>query len=85
MLTQTSLTSFVFFDCRSLTISLSSLSLKLANLFAGGSGKMPSNRSKDGLSVSSSVNCEDSFAFLAEGSRTLLWKQCLSKDLLCKH
>ena len=67
------MTSFVFFECRSLTSSSSSLSLKLANLFAGGSGKMLPNRSKDGLSVSSSDNCEDNVAFLAKGTSAITY------------
>ena len=41
------------------------------NLFAAGSGKMLPNRSMDGLSVSSSDNCEDSFAFRAEGTSAI--------------
>ena len=72
MLTQTCLRLLSsFFECRSLTSSSSSLSLKLANVFAGGSGKMLPNRSKDGLSVSSPHKCEDSFAFLAEGTSAI--------------
>ena len=36
--------SFVFFECRSLTSSSSSLSLQLANLFAVGSGKIATGK-----------------------------------------
>ena len=49
------MTSFVFFESRSLIRSSRWLSLKLANLFAGGSAKILPNRSKDGYSVSSST------------------------------
>ena len=37
-----------------------------------GSGKMLPNRSEDRISVSSSDNCEDSSAFLAEGTSVII-------------
>ena len=68
--------SFVFFLS---VANLQALHALLANLFAGGSGKMLPNRSKDEISVASQDNYKDRFAFLAEGTMSPV------KIFLCKH